>query len=161
MKMKWRDGRPLSSMRKTQEPLSASFASTARIRVKMQAQQARNTKPELALRHAAHALGLRYRVDRAPLNGLRRRADLVFGPVKLAVYVDGCFWHVCPQHATWPRANAAWWRAKLEGNQARDRDTDARLTEAGWHVAHVWEHEDPTAAAKRIAQLVNDLRRDS
>jgi DNA mismatch endonuclease (patch repair protein) len=83
---------------------------------------------------------------------------LVFGPIKLAVYVDGCFWHVCPEHGNWPRVNAVWWRVKLEQNKARDLRTDERLREAGWTVIRVWEHEDPVHAAHRIGTAVRRLR---
>ena len=125
----------------------------------MQDQRARDTRPELALRRLLHSAGLRYRVDRAPLAGVRRRADLVFGPAKLAVFVDGCFWHGCPDHGTWPRSNPDWWRDKLERNQRRDADTDGRLAAAGWRVLRVWEHEDPAAAAARVtAALEQDGR---
>src|SRR4051794_22781912 len=98
----------------------------------MQTTRRRDTAPELALRSELHRRGLRFRVDRAPLPGLRRRADLLFTRARVAVYVDGCFWHVCPLHATWPKRNAAWWQEKLDSNQHRDRDTDRRLREAGW-----------------------------
>lgn len=124
----------------------------------MQAQRTRDTAPELAVRRILHAHGLRYRVDRAPLPELRRRADLVFGPSRVAVYVDGCFWHGCPEHGTEPRANAEWWRDKLARNRARDADTDLRLAEAGWLVVRVWEHEDPQAVAGRVMDLVRSRR---
>lgn len=101
---------------------------------------------------------MRYRIERAVLPGMRRRADVVFGPAKVAAFVDGCFWHLCPQHATFPRANADWWRDKLEGNRERDRDTDRRLLEQGWLPVRVWEHEDMVEAAVRIAALVHDRR---
>jgi DNA mismatch endonuclease (patch repair protein) len=70
------------------------------------------------------------------------------------VFVDGCFWHSCPVHASWPKANADWWKAKLEANRSRDRDTDAKMIEAGWTVVRVWEHEDSTAAAHRVAEAL-------
>lgn len=114
-------------------------------------QRRRDTAPEVALRRELHARGFRFFVDRAPLPGLRRRADLVFPRRRVAVYVDGCFWHSCPQHATRPKNNAEWWAAKLAGNVVRDRDTDARLRAVGWHVVRVWEHEAPAAAADRVA----------
>lgn len=153
------DGRPRRVTRTARESTAVvSFASTPSIRRKMQAQQSRDTAPELALRRAVHALGLRYRVDRAPIKGLRRRADLVFSPIRLAVYVDGCFWHVCPDHGNWPRSNETWWRDKLEGNRARDKSTDERLRQAGWTVIRVWEHEDPVTAARQISIVVRELR---
>jgi DNA mismatch endonuclease, patch repair protein len=119
----------------------------------------RDTKAELELRRALHARGLRYRVDRAVLPGVRRRADLVFSRAKIAVFVDGCFWHGCPEHATWPAHNADFWRTKIETNRLRDRDTDERLARAGWVVARVWEHEDIEVAADRIERLVRGQTR--
>ncbi|WP_233608252.1 very short patch repair endonuclease [Nocardia stercoris] len=116
----------------------------------MSRQRRVHTAPEIALRRELHRRGARYFVDRAPLPGLRRRADLVFPRLRVAVYVDGCFWHSCPEHATFPKRNAEWWAAKLAGNVARDRDTDARLTTAGWLVVRVWEHESAALAADRV-----------
>ncbi|MGW4331897.1 very short patch repair endonuclease [Rhodococcus koreensis] len=117
---------------------------------RMRAQRRRDTAPELALRRELHRRGVRYYVDRAPMKGVRRRADLVFPRRKVAVYVDGCFWHSCPQHATFPKNNAQWWAEKLAGNVTRDRDTDSTLTDAGWTVVRIWEHENPVAAADRV-----------
>ena len=116
----------------------------------MSRQRRRDTAPEIALRRELHRRGLRFFVDRAPIAGMRRRADLVFPRRHVAVYVDGCFWHRCPLHATAPKNNAEWWDTKLAANVRRDRDTDARLTEAGWTVVRVWEHEDATTAADRV-----------
>lgn len=123
---------------------------------RMARQRRAGTAPETALRTELHRRGLRYFVDRAPLPGLRRRADLVFPRRKVAVYVDGCFWHCCPEHATYPKNNAEWWAEKLAGNVARDRDTDARLAAAGWLVVRVWEHEDSVAAADRVQSALSD-----
>lgn len=120
----------------------------------MSRQKARDTGVELALRRALHALGLRYRVHRRPIAAVRREADVVFTRAKVAVFVDGCFWHGCPEHATWPKTNADFWRAKIEGNRRRDRDTDARLRAEGWRVVRVWEHEDPAAAAGRVHAVI-------
>ena len=120
----------------------------------MQSNKSRDTKPELALRSAVHARGLRYRVSVKPLAGLRRTADLVFPRAKVAVFLDGCFWHGCPEHHTVARANARFWAEKVEGNRARDRDTDGRLADAGWVSVRIWEHEDPRAAAQRVEQVV-------
>lgn len=116
----------------------------------MQVTRRRDTAPELAIRRALSPFHLRYRVDTAPVPGFRRRADLVFLRARLAVFVDGCFWHACPRHATWPKRNAAWWRAKIKANVARDRETDVALRAAGWTVLHAWAHEDPTRVADRL-----------
>lgn len=112
------------------------------------------TAPELALRSALHRRGLRYRVNVPPLAGLRRRADILFPGPRVAVMVDGCFWHSCPEHQTHPRANGSWWAEKLAANVRRDRETDERLTTAGWLVIRVWEHEAVDEAAGRIAAAV-------
>jgi DNA mismatch endonuclease (patch repair protein) len=99
-------------------------------------------------------MGLRYRVDFAPLPGLRRRADLVFTRQRLAVFVDGCFWHSCPAHLVLPKANADWWQTKLARTRERDRETDKYLALAGWTVVRVWEHEPSTEAASRVQHAV-------
>jgi len=114
----------------------------------------RDTKPERLLRTELHKRGLRYRLHVPVLRGARRRPDIVFVAAKVAVFVDGCFWHVCPQHGTRPKANAEFWSAKLAANQERDRDTNRRLAAAGWKVIRVWEHEDPSTAAADIEQVV-------
>ena len=118
--------------------------------------KSRDTPAELALRSHLHRLGLRFRVDTAPVAGLNRRADIVFRRQKVAVFVDGCFWHGCPTHGTWPKANGGWWRQKIERNRARDIETDRRLVEAGWEVVRLWEHDDAERAARGIASLVRE-----
>ena len=124
----------------------------------MQATRRRDTPGELALRSALRALDLRYRVDVA-VPGTRRRADIAFVTAKIAVFVDGCFWHGCPEHGTWPKANARWWRSKIEGNRLRDRDTDLKLTAADWKVLRFWAHTDAQAAARQVAAAVRRRRR--
>jgi DNA mismatch endonuclease (patch repair protein) len=125
----------------------------------MQRQRVRDTAPELALRRLLHARGLRYRVDTAPLPGMRRRADLVFRPSRVAVFVDGCFWHGCPQHGSRAtHANPSYWSAKVANNQQRDRETDARLSAKGWLSLRIWEHEPPAEAAERVARAVTVRR---
>jgi DNA mismatch endonuclease, patch repair protein len=128
-------------------------ASSADALRRMRSQRQRDTKGELELRSLLHRRGLRFRVH-ALLPGLRRRSDIVFTRARVVVFVDGCFWHGCPEHGTWPKENADWWRGKIEANKRRDRDTDARLTAAGWTVIRVWEHEDPTQAADQIVEIV-------
>jgi DNA mismatch endonuclease (patch repair protein) len=139
---------------------AAPRSATAATRSAMQGNRNRDTRPELAVRSAAHRLGLRFRVAARPLPGLRRTADLVFRPAKVAVFVDGCYWHGCPDHLRLPARNTAYWTAKIERNRARDADTDERLRGEGWLAVHVWEHEDPMLAAERIrAEVV--VRRSS
>ncbi|WP_313861669.1 very short patch repair endonuclease [Mycobacterium sp.] len=138
--------------------MAESWASSPEARARMQSNRSRDTKPELALRSAVHARGLRYRVAAKPLTGLRRTADLVFPRAKVAVFLDGCFWHGCPEHHTVATANATFWADKVEGNRARDRDTDSRLADAGWVSVRVWEHEDPAEAARRVEDVVRTRR---
>ena len=129
-------------------------ASTPKVAARMSRARQRDTAPEVAIRREAHRRGLRYRVD-AALPGLpRRRADMSFGGRHVAVFVDGCFWHSCPVHATTPTANREWWVAKLERNQERDRQTDEHLHALGWTVLRFWEHEDPIAAVDVIEHVV-------
>lgn len=115
----------------------------------------RDTGPELALRRLLHAAGLRYRVA-YPVPGNRRRTiDIAFPTLRIAVFVDGCFWHGCPEHGTRPRSNESWWAVKLAANLARDQDTSARLAEQGWQVIRIWEHEEPDLAAQEVANAVS------
>lgn len=133
---------------------SSPPASSDHKRRAMQLQRERDTQPELALRRALHVRGLRYRVHCRPVPSVRRTVDIVFGPARVAVEVRGCFWHACPEHATYPKANAEWWAKKLDTNRRRDAETEVRLAEAGWHLEVVWEHEEPEGAADRIERLV-------
>lgn len=114
----------------------------------------RDTTAEMRIRRRLHALGLRYRVDYPLPNQPRRRADIAFTRARIAIFVDGCFWHGCPEHGTTPKSNIAFWRDKIETNQRRDQDTNARLEEAGWKVVRVWEHEDPGEVVVRLHRLV-------
>jgi DNA mismatch endonuclease, patch repair protein len=132
-------------------------ASTPAVRRRMQVTLRRDTPGELALRSAIHRSGLRFHVD-WPIPGTRRRADLAFVSAKVVVFVDGCFWHGCPKHATWPKANAAWWRVKIQTNVRRDRDTDARLRAGRWKVLRFWEHESNDRAALSVVRAVNSSR---
>lgn len=141
--------------------MTKQFSSTARPTASSPAKSAemsrlgrRDTLPERAIRSELHRRGFRFRVDRPPVPGLRSRADIVFGPARVAVYVDGCFWHSCPEHGTKPKANAEWWERKLKRNQERDEETDRILREHGWAVVRIWEHEDPIAAADRIEEVL-------
>ncbi|MER7574510.1 very short patch repair endonuclease [Streptomyces sp. NPDC126514] len=124
----------------------------------MSKQSSRDTVPEVAVRRLLHSAGLRYRVN-VPVPGMRRRTiDVAFTRAKIAVFMDGCFWHGCPEHATHPKSNAAWWREKLDRNMARDTETTERLVAAGWEVLRFWEHEAPMEVALRIAAAVEQRR---
>jgi len=121
---------------------------------RMQAAKPRDTAPEKALRSTLHKKGIRYRIDVKPVKDLNRRADVVFRSAKVAVFVDGCFWHGCPIHGTQSKANAGFWRNKIKQNQKRDVDTTKRLEEAGWKVIRVWEHEDPEKVSEKIHNII-------
>lgn len=131
---------------------------TSAVSARMSKQKSRNTGIEMALRRILHAAGYRYRVHRRPVKGVRREADLVFGPARVAVFVDGCFWHGCPDHGTWPKNNADYWRTKIETNRRRDANTDALLLEAGWLSVRIWEHEATDVAASRVIETVEERR---
>ncbi len=129
-------------------------ASSLLIRDRMRAQRTRDTAAERALRSALFRRGLRFRVNHK-LPGLSRKTfDVVFPRARVAVLVDGCFWHACPVHATWPKANAEWWRNKIEENRRRDVATNEALVAAGWTVVRVWEHVEPEVAAERIVGVI-------
>ena len=119
----------------------------------MQAIRSRDTAPERLVRRLVHAQGLRYRVAARPLPDLRRTADLVFRPVKVAVFIDGCYWHGCPEHYVPPKTNSGYWSGKVARNMARDVDTNQRLRDAGWTVLRFWEHESPDGCALKIATV--------
>lgn len=135
-----------------------SFASSEETRRRMQAVRRRDTPAEVAIRSLLHREGFRYRVDRAPIASIRRRADIVFAATRVAVFIDGCFWHGCPLHATWPKANAGWWRSKIQTTRQRDEETTKKLAEAGWAVLRVWTHERSEEVVERIASLVRARR---
>jgi DNA mismatch endonuclease, patch repair protein len=120
----------------------------------MQSNRPRDTAPEVALRSALHRAGLRFFKNRRPTAGLRCEADIVFPRPRVAVFVDGCFWHSCPQHATFPKTNAEWWARKLEATRQRDRDNECALAAAGWTVVRVWEHEATGDAVARIREIL-------
>ena len=120
----------------------------------MQGNRSRDTKPELAVRSAVHRRGIRFRVSSRPLPELRRTADLVLRKTKIAVFVDGCYWHGCPEHHTQPATNSEYWADKIARNVERDAETTDRLREAGWTVLRFWEHEDPEAVADQVQAKV-------
>ncbi|WP_093278937.1 very short patch repair endonuclease [Saccharopolyspora shandongensis] len=135
-----------------------SWASSAGRRRNMQAIRNRDTTPERLIRRLVHARGLRYRVCARPLPDLRRTADMVFRPSRVAVFIDGCYWHGCPEHYKAPKLNPGYWSDKVARNIARDRDTDQALTEAGWLVLRFWEHEPPEHCVHQIVKRVTSRR---
>jgi len=121
---------------------------------RMKAAKPRDTAPEKALRSELHKKGLHYRIDAKPVKELNRRADIVFRSAKVAVFVDGCFWHGCPIHGTQAKANAEFWKNKIKQNQIRDANTNQILKKAGWKVIRVWEHESPEKASRKIYSII-------
>ena len=159
--MSYSSGRPKTS-RRTPLEKSESWAVSPGVRRRMQLQRTRDTGPEMAVRRIIHAAGFRYRVDACPVPGLRRRADIVFRPARVAVFVDGCFWHGCTEHGRRKYAANTWyWPEKIENNRARDRDTDRILAENGWLVIRVWEHEQAENVADRTMLAVQARRKFS
>lgn len=134
-------------------------ASDETVRRRMESVRRRDTPTEVALRRALHARGFRFRIDRRPLSSLNRRADILLPRHKVAIFVDGDFWHRCPIHASAPKQNDVFWTIKLDANEARDRDTDARLVAAGWTVARAWEcavKRDPEEVAMEIQRAIEE-----
>ncbi|SHH31918.1 T/G mismatch-specific endonuclease [Jatrophihabitans endophyticus] len=124
----------------------------------MQGNRGRDTRAELAVRRLVHAQGLRYRVNARPEADLRRTADLLFTRLKVAVFVDGCYWHGCPAHFTLPVTNVDYWSSKIARNRARDKETTDVLQGRGWRVLRFWEHETPESVAQRIGEAVRARR---
>lgn len=135
-----------------------SWASSDAARKTMQGNRGRDTSAELAVRRLVHAQGLRYRVNARPEADLRRTADMLFTRARVAVFVDGCYWHGCPEHFTMPATNLDYWSSKIGRNQERDLETTARLGGRGWVVLRFWEHETPLSVAERIGRIVRERR---
>src|SRR5438034_5314574 len=140
--------RPTQRKTKTPRPLSDT------IRRRMERARQRDTSIEVALGRELRVLGLSFESNVVPVAGIRSRPDVLFPTSRIAVFVNGCFWHGCPAHGTWPKHNAAWWRAKIEANRARDLKNDEMLATAGWIVLRYWEHDDPSVVAQEIAQQI-------
>ena len=135
-------------------PMPSTAAATA----VMRGNRSRDTTPEVRLRSALHRRGLRFRKHVAIATAARPvRPDVVFPRQRVAVFVDGCFWHGCPEHGTWPAANSAYWTRKLDRNQERDRETTRRLTDDGWVVLRFWEHADPDRTADAITRTLERM----
>jgi DNA mismatch endonuclease (patch repair protein) len=131
------------------------------VRAAMRSNRRVDTKPEVALRSLLHRAGLRFRKDyRLDLPLARVRPDIVFTRVKVAVFVDGCFWHCCPEHAVSPKSNDWYWAPKLARNVERDRRADEALGSAGWHVVRIWEHEPIDEAMTRLLAIIEERRHE-
>lgn len=134
------------------------WASSAAARKTMQGNRSRDTQAELAVRRLVHAAGLRYRANARPEHDLRRTADLLFTRARVAVLIDGCYWHGCPKHFKMPSTNRDYWEGKIGRNRLRDIETTALLEGRGWSVLRFWEHEAPTSIAASIVDVVRDRR---
>ncbi|WP_314412042.1 very short patch repair endonuclease [Streptomyces kroppenstedtii] len=138
--------------------MNTAKPSSPAVSARMSRQARRDTAPEVAVRKLLHAAGHRYRLNVRVPEMSRRTIDIAFTRTKVAVFMDGCFWHGCPQHATQPKANAEWWREKLDRNMARDAETTRHLAASGWTVLRFWEHEAPGNVAERVAAAVERQR---
>ncbi len=142
----------------TEDVPKVAVPSSPGVTARMSKQARGDTAPEMALRRLLHARGKRYRVA-WPVPGMKRRTiDIAFTKAHVAVNVHGCFWHGCPVHGTSPKANAAWWREKIEKNKRRDSETRSHLEGLGWTVLEVWEHEAPEEALGRVLGALPDPR---
>ncbi|WP_206307706.1 very short patch repair endonuclease [Streptomyces sp. A0958] len=135
--------------------MSTARPSSPAVSARMSRQASRDTAPEVAVRKLLHASGYRYRLNERVPHMSRRTIDIAFTRAKVAVFLDGCFWHGCPEHATQPRSNAEWWRQKLDRNMARDAETTAHLVAEGWTVMRFWEHQAPAQVAEKVAEAVD------
>jgi len=136
-----------------------SWASSEAVRRNMQANRSRDTGPEMAVRRLLFARGLRYRVAYHPLPDHRRTTvDIAFPGPKVVVLIDGCFWHGCPEHYRPPRTHTDYWGPKIEGNEARDHQTNHALEEAGWSVLRFWAHEPADVVADEVQEAVRAAR---
>ncbi|MEU1211367.1 very short patch repair endonuclease [Streptomyces sp. NPDC005791] len=138
--------------------MSTAKPSSPDVSARMSRQARRDTAPEVAVRKLLHASGYRYRLNERVPGMSRRTIDIAFTRVKVAVMIDGCFWHGCPEHATQPKSNAEWWREKLDKNMARDSDTTSHLVAEGWTVLRFWEHQSPAQVAEQVAEAVDRER---
>ncbi|PKH38048.1 very short patch repair endonuclease [Nocardioides alpinus] len=120
--------------------------------------RSRDTLPEVEVRRALHASGLRFRLHTAVPEHPRRTIDVAFPRQKVAVFIDGCYWHACPEHGKVPARNAGWWAEKLRRNVERDMETNVTLRRNGWTVIRVWEHEHPAAVAEQVGRAVRGAK---
>lgn len=131
---------------------------TPEVQRRMSAQRRGDTAPEIRLRKALFKVGLRYRCALPVPGRARRTIDIAFTKQRVAVFVDGCFWHGCPDHFVPPKANATWWREKIAGNRQRDVDTTSVLQDQGWRVVRVWEHTPSDHAVRVIRDALESAK---
>ena len=127
-------------------------------RKRMEAAKPKGTLPEIKLQSALEQVGVLFEVDVKPIDNLQRRADILIRDERIAIFVDGCFWHGCPIHGTQAKANAKFWADKINRNKERDLDTNRRLAEDGWTVLRIWEHEDPKQISNQVVELISIRR---
>ncbi|MFI6130272.1 very short patch repair endonuclease [Micromonospora sp. NPDC051141] len=139
-------------------PVPPMAASSSRVSEQMSRLPRKNTTPEMALRRLLFAAGFRYRVHERVPGMPRRTMDISFPRARIAVFVDGCFWHGCPEHGMTPKANREWWRQKLDENRRRDAETSAHLSSLGWAVLRFWSHEEPGVMAESVGECVRSRR---
>jgi DNA mismatch endonuclease (patch repair protein) len=135
-----------------------SWATSSQARSVMQGNRSRDTQPELAVRQLLYRAGLRYRIDYRPIGNLRRKADIAFPTFRIAVFIDGCFWHGCPLHYVPSKSNTEYWLPKIDANRARDIETNRVLSDHDWTVFRFWAHEDPAVTANSIIGAVKAAR---
>jgi len=140
---------------KVRTPKSRSIA----VRNVMRANRGVDTGPETRLRSLVHRAGLRYAIDVRPESNINRRADLVFRATKVAVFVNGCFWHGCPAHYSLPKSNQRYWSEKVRRNKERDEETKSLLKSRGWKVLVFWEHQPAESCSKRVVSVVSKRKR--
>ncbi|MFB8115498.1 very short patch repair endonuclease [Streptomyces sp. NPDC056465] len=140
--------------------MSTAKPSSPDVSARMSRQARRDTAPEVAVRKLLHASGYRYRLNERVPGMSRRTIDIAFTRAKVAVMIDGCFWHGCPLHATQPKSNAEWWRNKLDRNMARDRETTEHLAAQGWTVLRFWEHTAADEVAEAVRGAVDKAGRE-
>ena len=131
-------------------------APTPQVSQRMRHTAQRDNMAERAVRSALHRAGYRFRLHQRIVPGTRRTVDIVLPRYRIALFVNGCFWHGCRRHATWPKRNAEFWQQKIEANRARDADTDRRLRKNGWTVVRIWEHDEPDEAVNEVAARIGD-----
>ena len=145
-------------MSKEKNQYRKSFASSPEVRQRMQSVGQKDTPKELAVRKILFGKGYRYRINCKPLKNLNRKADIIFIKYKLAIFIDGCFWHLCPKHGSIPNANRKYWENKLYTNVQRDKETNEILQNNGWIVLRFWEHDDPNYAANAIICEIDRIK---